>query len=582
MTQSFPWYKSYPAGVPHEINPDRYPSIPAVLDDIAARYPDKVGYTNMDCGLTYSRTAALTKELAAYLQSLGLKPGDRVAIMMPNLLQYVIAMYACLRAGYIVVNINPLYTSREVNGTLRDSEAKAIIIIENFAKTLQNALPGTKCEHIITTAVGDLFPFFKRTLVNFVVRKVKKMVPEYSLPNAVGFNEALEIGRRHGFTAHEIHNTDIAFLQYTGGTTGVAKGAILTHRNLLANLQQVGYWLASACKEGEEVALTALPLYHIFSLTATLSFTQFAANMVLITNPRDIDGLAKECAKWDFSIIVGVNTLFTAMLNNKIFCAHKFTRLKVTAGGGSQVQRTIAERWKQQTGCNILEAYGLTECSPGVCGNIPEAMSKILRDNRINVKIIEKDMDRCEELVEGLPGVTVDCGDGTEEELLKEEHIENMDGFVACTGMDEVNAILSMYALKQMEGKVVTKVNHVDFGDVIEGLQLDSVVNPKKLTAQQIVQYVRAAGNSMESNVETLYRLMNGRVEALEFLIDKESMIIGQKLVDMKIKEGVLIAGIVRNGRLIIPGGQDEFHVGDTVIVVTVHLGFHDIYNILA
>ena len=373
MTQSFPWYKSYPAGVPHEINPDRYPSIPAVLDDIAARYPDKVGYTNMDCGLTYSRTAALTKELAAYLQSLGLKPGDRVAIMMPNLLQYVIAMYACLRAGYIVVNINPLYTSREVNGTLRDSEAKAIIIIENFAKTLQNALPGTKCEHIITTAVGDLFPFFKRTLVNFVVRKVKKMVPEYSLPNAVGFNEALEIGRRHGFTAHEIHNTDIAFLQYTGGTTGVAKGAILTHRNLLANLQQVGYWLASACKEGEEVALTALPLYHIFSLTATLSFTQFAANMVLITNPRDIDGLAKECAKWDFSIIVGVNTLFTAMLNNKIFCAHKFTRLKVTAGGGSQVQRTIAERWKQQTGCNILEAYGLTECSPGVCGNIPEA-----------------------------------------------------------------------------------------------------------------------------------------------------------------------------------------------------------------
>lgn len=215
-------------------------------------------------------------------------------------------------------------------------------------------------------------------------------------------------------------------------------------------------------------------------------------------------------------------------------------------------------------------------------GDITYYLSKILRDNRINVKIIEKDMDRCEELVEGLPGVTVDCGDGTEEELLKEEHIENMDGFVACTGMDEVNAILSMYALKQMEGKVVTKVNHVDFGDVIEGLQLDSVVNPKKLTAQQIVQYVRAAGNSMESNVETLYRLMNGRVEALEFLIDKESMIIGQKLVDMKIKEGVLIAGIVRNGRLIIPGGQDEFHVGDTVIVVTVHLGFHDIYNILA
>ena len=373
MTQTFPWFDSYPAGCPHEIDPDRYASIPAVLDEIAARYPNNVGYTNMGCDLTYSHTATLTKDFAAYLQSLGLQPGDRVAIMMPNLLQYVVAMFACLRAGMIVVNINPLYTSREVNATLRDSEAKAIVIIENFAKTLQNALEGTKCEHIITTGVGDLFPFFKRTLVNFVVRHVKKMVPAYHLPHAVNFNDALAKGRQHGFQPHAIKTTDIAFLQYTGGTTGVAKGAILTHRNLLANMQQVGCWLASSFKEGEEVAMTALPLYHIFSLCATLAFTQFAATMVLITNPRDIDGLAKECIKWDFSIIVGVNTLFAAMLNNKIFCSHKFTRLKVTAGGGSQVQRTIAERWKAQTGCNILEAYGLTECSPGVCGNIPNA-----------------------------------------------------------------------------------------------------------------------------------------------------------------------------------------------------------------
>lgn len=215
-------------------------------------------------------------------------------------------------------------------------------------------------------------------------------------------------------------------------------------------------------------------------------------------------------------------------------------------------------------------------------GDISYYLSKILRYNNIDVKIIEKDMNRCEELVENIPGITVDCGDGTDRELLREEHIENMDGFVACTGMDEVNALISMYAMKQMNGKVVTKMNHVDFGDVMTGLQLDSVVNPKELTAQQIVQYVRAAGNSMESNVETLYRLFNGRVEALEFYIDHESAVTGTKLMDMKIKKGVLIAGIVRDGKLIIPGGQDAFQVGDTVIVVTDHLGFHDIENILS
>ena len=328
----------------------------------------------MGVGLTYRRTVELSKDFAAYLQGLeGLKPGDRVAIMMPNLLQYVVAVFACLRAGLIVVNINPLYTAREVHGTLVDSGAKAIIIIENFAKTLQNAINGTECRHIVTTAVGDLFPFVKRTLVNFVIRKVKKMVPPYSLPGAVTFNDALAAGRSRGMTPHAIKNTDTAFLQYTGGTTGVSKGAILTHRNLIANMGQVGAWISSTFKEGEEVAMTALPLYHIFSLTATLVFTSFGATMVLITNPRDIEGLAKECIKWDFSIVVGVNTLFAALLNNKTFCSHKFTRLKMTAGGGSQVQRTVAEKWKAQTGSNILEAYGLTECSPGVCGNIPNA-----------------------------------------------------------------------------------------------------------------------------------------------------------------------------------------------------------------
>ena len=215
-------------------------------------------------------------------------------------------------------------------------------------------------------------------------------------------------------------------------------------------------------------------------------------------------------------------------------------------------------------------------------GQLSFYLSKILLNNHFNVTIVERDMKRCEELVDALPGVTVDCGDGTEKELLKEEHMENMDGFVACTGLDEVNTILSLYAMKHVGRKVVTKVNHVDFGDVIEGLQLDSIVNPKELTAQKIVHYVRAAGNSLESNVETLYKLMNGRVEALEFLLEKKSSIIGVKLADMKMKTNVLIAGIVRDGRLIIPGGQDAFQVGDTVIVVTTHLGFHEIFNILA
>ena len=353
----YPWFASYPEGIPHNINPDRFPSLPGMLDETAQRFPNHVGYSNMGVGLSYSKTVELSKSLAAYLQNLeGMKPGDRVALMMPNLLQYIVAVFACLRAGFVVVNINPLYTSREVHETLQDSGAKAIIIIENFAKTLQSALRDTQCQHIVLTGVGDLFPFFKRTLVNFAIRYVKKMVPPYNLPQAVRLNDAIKEGRQLGFRPHAIQSTDTAFLQYTGGTTGVSKGAILTHRNILANMEQVGTWLSSTFKEGEESALIAFPLYHIFSLTATLCFSAWGATMVLITNPRDINGLAKECIKWNFSIMIGVNTLFSAMLNNELFCSHKFTRLKMTAGGGTQVQRVIAERWVKQTGCNILEA----------------------------------------------------------------------------------------------------------------------------------------------------------------------------------------------------------------------------------
>ena len=243
----FPWFSAYPEGVPHEIDPDLYPSIPAILDEAARKFPDRIGYTNMGVGLSYRRTVELSKQFAAYLQSRpDLKPGDRVAVMMPNLLQYVVAVFGILRAGLIVVNVNPLYTAREVNHTLRDSGAKAIVIIENFAKTLEQAIGGTACKDVITTAVGDLFPFPKRQIVNFVVRSVKKMVPPYSIPQAVGFREALEIGSSTAFKPVPIQNTDIAFLQYTGGTTGIAKGAELTHRNLVANITQISAWISAA------------------------------------------------------------------------------------------------------------------------------------------------------------------------------------------------------------------------------------------------------------------------------------------------------------------------------------------------
>ncbi len=373
MTEEFPWYGVYPQGVPHEIDPDQYENVVAILDTAAKKHPQKPAYTNMDVSLSYERVAELSRHFAAYLQSLGLKPGDRVAVMMPNLLQYVVALFGTLRAGCIIVNINPLYTAREVHHTLVDSEAAACVIVENFARTLEQALPETACRHVVITGIGDLFPFVKRSVVNFVVRRVKKMVPAYRLPGAVEFRTALSVGKSRGFTPCTVRNTSTAFLQYTGGTTGVSKGAVLSHRNVTANVLQVGAWISGEFKMAEETVMTALPLYHIFSLTALLAFTHWAANMVLITNPRDIAGLVRECEHWNFSVFVGVNTLFAAMLRNEHFRSLKFTRLKLSAGGGTQIQKSVAEDWKAVTGDNILEAYGLTECSPGVCGNIPKA-----------------------------------------------------------------------------------------------------------------------------------------------------------------------------------------------------------------
>lgn len=370
----FPWLAKYPEGVPAQIDPDRIANIPALLDQVAQKHPSAPIFTNMGVTLTASETQAMTKDFAAYLQSLpGMKKGDRVAIMMPNLLQYPIAMFAILRAGFIIVNVNPLYTARELEHQLKDSGAKAIIIIENFAKTLERVIDRTEVKHVITTQVGDLFPCVKRLLVNTVVKHVKKMVPEWNLPGAVDYRTALSRGHQVGFKPVEISNEDVALLQYTGGTTGVAKGAMLTHRNVLANVEQTGTWISVTFKECEEVAMCALPLYHIFAFTATLSFLNWGSRSVLITNPRDMKSLVKECERWNFSVYTGVNTLYNALLNNPDFCKLNFSGLKMAVAGGTQVQKVVAERWKEVTGHGILEAYGLTEASPGICGILPEA-----------------------------------------------------------------------------------------------------------------------------------------------------------------------------------------------------------------
>ena len=370
----YPWLAKYPKGVPAQIDPDRVPNIPALLDSIAEKHPNAPTFTNMGVTLTAKESQALSFDLAGYLQSLpDMQKGDRVAIMMPNLLQYPIALFAILRAGFIVVNVNPLYTARELEHQLKDSGAKAIIIIENFAKTLERVLDRTPVKHIITTQVGDMFPFMKRTIVNAAVKYVKKMVPQWDLPGAVDFRQALAIGHQKGFTPVTLSNEDVALLQYTGGTTGVSKGAMLTHRNVLANVEQTGHWISVSFKECEEVAMCALPLYHIFAFTATLAFLNWTARSVLITNPRDIKGLVAECKHWKFSVYTGVNTLYNALLNNPEFSSVDFSRLKMAVAGGTQIQKVVAERWKKTTGIGILEAYGLTEASPGVCGNLPDA-----------------------------------------------------------------------------------------------------------------------------------------------------------------------------------------------------------------
>ena len=365
------WLKRYPADVPAEIDADHYSSLIEVFENAAARYADQPAFINMGEVMTFRKLEERSRAFAAYLQNeLGLKKGDRVALMMPNLLQYPIALFGILRAGMVVVNVNPLYTPRELEHQLNDSGASAIVIVSNFAHTLEKVVFKTQVKHVILTRMGDQLSAAKGTLVNFVVKYIKRLVPKYHLPDAISFRSALQRGRRLQYVKPDVINTDLAFLQYTGGTTGVAKGAMLTHRNMQANLAQAKAAYAPLLRDGQELVVTALPLYHIFALTVNcLLFIELGGRSLLITNPRDIPGMVKELAKYPFSAMTGVNTLFNALLNNEDFQKLDFSSLRLSVGGGMSVQKAVAEKWEKLTGKHLLEGYGLTECSPLVSGN---------------------------------------------------------------------------------------------------------------------------------------------------------------------------------------------------------------------
>jgi long-chain acyl-CoA synthetase len=358
--------KSYPPGVPFDINPDKYPSLVAMFRKYTIQYSEKIAFINMGAQISYAELAQQSEAFAAYLQQgLGLKKGDKFAIMVPNTLQYPIALFGALLAGLTVVNVNPLYTARELEHQLKDSGAKAMLIIENFAQTLEKIVDKTAIEHVIMTSLGDRLGFVKGAVVNVVVKYVKKMVPAFHLPDAIRFNAALTKGYNLTFTPVELCGDDLAFLQYTGGTTGVSKGAMLTHRNMVANLEQAKASIRPMLEEGCELVVTALPLYHIFALTANcLTFITLGGTNLLITNPRDMPGFIKELGKYKFSVITGVNTLFNGLLNTAGFKDLDFSTLKMVLGGGMAVQRPVAERWQQVTSTRLLEGYGLTECAP--------------------------------------------------------------------------------------------------------------------------------------------------------------------------------------------------------------------------
>ncbi len=371
MSFDRPWLAHYPAGVPAEIDLNEFTSINDVFETALQKYGDKTAFINMGKSLTYAELDRLSRDFAGYLLGdLKLKKGDRVAIMMPNCLQYPVALFGVLRAGLTVVNTNPMYTARELKHQMVDSGASVLLVMDNFGKVAQEVLAQLPGVRAITTGLGDMLGFPKGAIVNLVLKHVKKMVPDYAIPGAVRFRDTLTLGRMHQLPQISNAPEDLAFLQYTGGTTGVSKGAMLTHRNMVANMQQAAAWVGTNIKQGEEKIVTALPLYHIFALTANcLVFMKFGASNLLITNPRDMPGFVKELKGSGFTAITGVNTLFNGLLHTPGFDQVDFSRLHLTLGGGMAVQRAVADKWKQATGVTLAEAYGLTETAPAVCIN---------------------------------------------------------------------------------------------------------------------------------------------------------------------------------------------------------------------
>jgi long-chain acyl-CoA synthetase len=373
------WLQHYPPSMPAVINPDQYESLVDWLEDIISRYKKLPMFENMGKVLTYADIDQLSRAFAAYLQNhTDLKPGDHVAIQLPNLLQYPIAMLGVLRAGMAVVNINPLYTPYEMEYQLRDSAAKAIIILANFAHNLMPIVEKTAIKTVIVTKVGDMLGKVKGTLVNWAAKHIKKLVPPYHLQHSVSFNQVLALGKKASFTRPQITNDQIAFLQYTGGTTGISKGTVLTHRNMLANLEQMAAFIVTKLQIGKEIIITPLPLYHIFALTVNLlAMAHIGAKNVLITNPRDLRSFIQELKKHPFTCIIGVNTLFNSLLNQEQFRELDFSHLKISLAGGMALRESVAKKWEEVTGVFLIEGYGLTEAAPSLICNLPSGPNQL-------------------------------------------------------------------------------------------------------------------------------------------------------------------------------------------------------------
>ncbi len=398
--QEYIWTKNYPAAVTQKLDIDQYKNILDVFDESVKKYRNKMAFSNFGAEISYQQLDVLSGQFASYLQNtLGLKKGDRIAIQLPNVLQYSIVMFGALRAGLIVVNTNPLYTAPEMKHQFNDSGATTIVILAQFAHLLEKILPETKIQNIVVTSVGDQLPVIKKTLINFVLKKIKKMVPDYNLKHHT-WSDCLTLGSAKTYLQPEIKITDTAFLQYTGGTTGVSKGAVLSHKNIIANMLQICSWMKPKLIEGEEISLAPLPLYHIFSLTVCcLAFMRYGAKNILITNPRDIPAFIKIMRKEKFTIMAGVNTLFNALANHPDIAKVDFTEVKVCVAGAMALQKAVKENWNKATGTNVIEGYGLTESSPVVCCNpidgtdrvgtiglpVPETEVKIIDDDGIDI-----------------------------------------------------------------------------------------------------------------------------------------------------------------------------------------------------